>query len=48
MARIYRPAWDVAVEVNNLTDRMYFTSALGAGARVGDPRSVFREVGIHR
>ncbi len=44
----YRPAWDVAVEVNNLTDETYFTTALGAGARVGDPRSVFLKVGIRR
>jgi len=44
----YRPAWDVAVDVNNLTDATYFSAALGAGARVGDPRSVFLKVGIHR
>lgn len=44
----YRPAWDVAVEMNNVTDRTYFTTALGAGARVGDPRSVFLKVGIRR
>ncbi|MGH7650115.1 MAG: TonB-dependent receptor, partial [Gemmatimonadaceae bacterium] len=45
---VYRPAWDVAVEVNNLTDKTYFTTALGAGARVGDPRSVLLKVGIRR
>ena len=44
----YRPAWDVAVEVNNLTDETYFTTALGAGARVGDPRSVFLKVSVRR
>ena len=44
----YRPAWDVALGVNNLTDETYFTTALGAGARVGDPRSVFLTVGIRR
>lgn len=44
----YRPAWDVAVDVNNLTDATYFTTALGAGARVGEPRSVFLRVGIRR
>ena len=44
----YRPAWDVAVGVNNVTDAIYFTTALGAGARVGDPRSVFLKAGIRR
>jgi len=44
----YRPGWDVAVGVNNVTDATYFTTALGAGARVGDPRSVFLTAGIRR
>jgi len=44
----HRPAWDVTVDVNNLTDATYFTAALGAGARVGDPRSLFLKVGIRR
>lgn len=44
----YRAAWDVALGVNNVTDATYFTTALGAGARVGDPRSVFLKVGIRR
>jgi len=44
----YRPAWDVALEVNNVTDETYFTTALGAGARVGDPRSVFLKVGLRQ
>ncbi|HWH53408.1 MAG TPA: TonB-dependent receptor, partial [Gemmatimonadaceae bacterium] len=36
----YRPAWEAALAVNNITDATYFTAALGAGARVGEPRSL--------
>jgi len=36
----YRPAWEAALAVNNITGATYFTAALGAGARVGEPRSL--------
>ncbi len=36
-----RPDWDVSLGVKNLTDVTYYTSALGSGGMVGQPRTVY-------
>ncbi len=36
-----QPRWSVSAGVKNLTDKMWFAAANGAGALVGEPRTVF-------
>lgn len=41
-----QPKWDVSVGIKNIADTLYFTAANGAGAFVGDPRTVYAKADI--
>ncbi len=36
-----QPKWDVSIGIKNIANTLYFIAANGAGAFVGDPRTVY-------
>jgi iron complex outermembrane receptor protein len=42
-----QPRWEVSAGVKNLSDKTYFVAANGAGALLGDPRTVFVSAKLH-
>ena len=42
-----QPGWEVSAGVKNMTDKTYFVAANGAGALLGDPRTVFVSAKLH-
>jgi iron complex outermembrane recepter protein len=42
-----QPTWDMSIGIKNISDRRYFVNANGAGAFVGEPRTVFAKAAIH-
>jgi iron complex outermembrane receptor protein len=42
-----QPHWDASIGIKNIADKRYFVNANGAGAFVGDPRTVFAKVDVH-
>ncbi len=41
-----QPKWDLSVGVKNIANTLYFTAANGAGAFVGDPRTVYAKANV--
>ena len=41
-----QPKWDISVGIKNLTDVTYFSTALGSGASVGEPRTLFAKANL--
>jgi len=41
-----KPKWDLSVGIKNLTDVTYFSTALGSGASVGEPRTFFAKANL--
>jgi outer membrane receptor protein involved in Fe transport len=42
-----QPRWEIAAGVKNLTDKTWFAAANGAGALVGEPRTIFVSAKLH-
>ena len=42
-----QPRWDVSGGVKNITDKIWFAAANGAGALLGEPRTVFVSAKVH-
>jgi iron complex outermembrane receptor protein len=42
-----QPAWEISAGVKNLTDKTWFVAANGAGALLGEPRTVFVSAKLH-
>jgi iron complex outermembrane receptor protein len=42
-----QPRWEVSAGVKNLTDKLWYAAANGAGALVGEPRTVFVSAKLH-